>query len=311
MDWDNLRVFLAVARSGQFLRAGRQLRLDHATVARRINALESALSAKLFERGPAGCTLTASGSRLLESAERMESEMLQAQGVLTGSAMSFSGPVRIGAPDGIGTYYLLPRLARLLEEHPALQIELVPLPRTFSLAKREADLAITIDPPEDGRQHVVKLAENLLGLYASADYLRRHPAITETADLAAHRVVTYVPELLFTPSLDYLGEFGVPAGPRFECASVIGQLEAVRAGIGVGILHVFAAGQYDDLVRILPHKTVLRTYWLTTHSDVRDLARVRLVHDFILNTARADRALFTPAALALAAPATRTASRRK
>lgn len=311
MDWDNLRVFLAVARAGQFLRAGRQLRMDHATVARRVNALELGLSAKVFERGPTGCTLTGAGARLLAAAERMESEMLQAQGALTDSALAFSGTVRIGAPDGIGTYYLLPRLGTLLADHPALQIQLVPLPRAFSLAKREADLAITIDPPEDGRQHLVKLTDYALGLYASPSYLHQHGPISTLADLAAHRIVTYVQDLIFTPSLDYLGELGVPAGPRFECASVIGQLEAVRAGIGVGILHNYAAEQSRDLVRLLPDKTIMRTYWLTAHSDVRDLARVRLVHEFILANARADRGLFAPPALAAAAAPTRTATRRK
>lgn len=311
MDWDNLRIFLAVARSGQFLRAGRQLRLDHATVARRVNALETALNARLFERGPAGCALTAAGARLMETAERVESEILQAQGALADSALAFAGTVRIGAPDGVGTWYLLPRLARLLDAHPGLHIQLVPLPRAFSLAKREADLAITVDPPEDGRQHLVKLTNYTLGLYAAESYLHHQAPIAALADLAAHRVVTYVPDLIFTPSLDYLGDLGLPAGPRFECASVIGQMEAVRAGIGVGILHNYAVGPGDGLVRLLPERTLMRTYWLTAHSDVRDLARVRLVHDFILDVARADRTLFAPPdRLAGTAPATRTAARR-
>ncbi|MGL4323020.1 MAG: LysR family transcriptional regulator [Beijerinckiaceae bacterium] len=311
-DWDNIRIFLAVARTGQFLRAGRQLRIDHATVSRRINALEDALQARLFERGPSGCALTPAGTRFLESAERMESEMLRAQGALADSTLAMGGTVRIGAPDGFGTYYLLPRLAGLLDDHPALQVQLAPLPRTFSLAKREADLAITIDAPEDGRQHMVKLTDYALGLYASADYLRQHPAITEMADLATHRIVTYVRDLIFTPSLDYVSELGVPSGPRFECASVIGQLEAVRAGIGIGILHVYAAEQTHALVRLLPERAVTRTYWLTTHSDVRDLARVRLVHDFILDNARADRALFQPTpSFASPASATKTTVRRK
>ncbi|MGL5733819.1 MAG: substrate-binding domain-containing protein, partial [Beijerinckiaceae bacterium] len=236
-------------------------------------------------------------------------ETLRAHAALTDSALSFAGTVRIGAPDGIGTYYLLPRLRPLLDAHPDLQIQLVPLPRTFSLAKREADLAIAIDAPEDGRQHVVKLTDYALGLYAAADYLRLHPPVETLADLARHRIITYVRDLLFTPSLDYLGELGVPAGPRFECASVIGQFEAVRAGIGVGMLHVYAAEGSPDLVRLLPDKAVDRTYWLTTHSDVRDLARVRLVHDFILDKARADRALFAPR-IASPAPPPKIAARK-
>lgn len=295
MDWDHTRIFLAVARSGQLLAAARRLGLDQATVTRRINGLERDLGVKLLERSPTGSTLTAAGERFLESAERIESEMLRAQSALTDSAVSIAGTVRIGAPDGVGTWYLLPRLAPLLAEHPELHVQLAPLPRAFSLAKREADLAITIDRPEESRQRVVKMTDYSLGLYASRDYARRHPPIAVIGDLAGHRIVTYVRDLLFSPALDYLDELNIPAGPRFECASVIGQLEAVRAGIGLGVLHVYAAENDPDFVRILPERTVNRTYWLTTHADVRDVARVRLVHEFILSSARRDRALFTSA----------------
>lgn len=293
-DWDHARVFLAVARSGQLLAAAKRLGLDHATVSRRINALERGLNVKLFERGPSGSALTAAGERLLASAERMESELLRAQSALTDSALAVAGTVRIGAPDGIGVWWLLPRLPQLLAQHPGLHVQLVPLPRTFSLARREADLAVVIDKPEEGRQRVVKLADYALGLYAARDYLDRRPPIATVADLSAHRIVTYVRDLLFSPALDYLDEFGAPEGPRFECASVIGQFEAVRAGIGVGALHVYAARRDANLARVLPDRAVTRTYWLATHADARDVARVRLVHDFIMASAKRDRALFMP-----------------
>ncbi|MBN9063794.1 MAG: LysR family transcriptional regulator [Rhizobiales bacterium 65-9] len=292
MDWDHARVFLAVARSGQMLAASRRLGLDQATVTRRINGLERDLGAKLLERSPAGSSLTAAGERFLQSAERIESEMLRAQGELTDSAVSIAGTVRIGAPDGVGTWYLLPLLAPLLAQHPDLHVQLAPLPRAFSLAKREADLAIMVDPPDEGRQRIVKLTDYSLGLYASRDYARRHAPIEAPADIASHRVVSYVRDLLFSSALDYLDELNIPAGRRFECASVIGQLEAVRAGIGVGVLHDYAAQRDPDFVRLLPDRAVRRTYWLVTHADVRDVARVRLVHDFILASARRDRALF-------------------
>lgn len=294
MDWDHARIFLAVARTGQLLAAARRLGLDHATVTRRINALEGRLGVRLFDRSPSGSTLTAAGERFRESAERIESEILRAQGALTDNAVSMAGTVRIGAPDGVGVYYLAPLLAELLVAHPELHIQLAPLPRVFSLAKREADLAVTIDKPEDGRQRIVKLTDYDLGLYASRDHARAHPPVRAVADLAGRRIVTYVRDLLFSPALDYLGELGAPEGPRFECASVIGQLEAVRAGVGVGVLHVYVADRDPDLVRLLPERVLRRTYWLAMHEDVRDVPRVRLLRDFILAAARRDRALFTP-----------------
>ncbi|MCA3635047.1 MAG: LysR family transcriptional regulator, partial [Methylobacterium sp.] len=106
MDWDNARIFLAVARSGQFLAAARQLGLDHATVARRVSALEKTLGSALFERRTTGCVPTPAGERFLASAERIEAEMLSAQADLAATGLDVSGTVRIGAPDGFGTLFL-------------------------------------------------------------------------------------------------------------------------------------------------------------------------------------------------------------
>ncbi len=172
-----------------------------------------------------------------------------------------------------------------VRQYPALTVQLVPLPRAFSLAKREADLAITIDPPSEGRLTVKKLTDYSLSLYASASYLAERPIGCE-AELKAARAVVYVPDLIFSPSLDYLDEFGLRNLPRFECAGMLGQVEAVRAGAGVGVLHDYAARNYSDLVRVLPERRAIRSYWIVAHDDVRDLARVRRVHDFIVETTR-------------------------
>ena len=139
LDWDNARIFLAVARTGQMLGAARKLGLDHATVSRRIATLETALGVKLIERRTNGCALTATGETFLASAEKIETEMLRAQAALSGADVAISGNVRVGAPDGFGTFVLARHLSALMDEHPGLNVQLVPLPRAFSLAKREAD----------------------------------------------------------------------------------------------------------------------------------------------------------------------------
>ncbi len=280
LDWDNARIFLAVARTGQMLGAARKLGLDHATVSRRIATLEGALGVKLIERRTNGCALTATGETFLSAAERIETEMLRAQAALSGADVAVSGNVRVGAPDGFGTFVLARHFGALMDEHPGLNVQLVPLPRAFSLAKREADIAVTIDRPVEGRLTVKKLTDYSLSLYASRDFLKSHPALAE-GELAGARIVAYVPDLLFSPALDYLGEFDLAENPRFECAGMLGQIEAVRAGAGVGVLHDYAVRNLPDLVRVLPEKRVTRTYWIVTHDDVRDLARVRLVHDFM------------------------------
>ncbi len=291
-DWDDLRFFLAVARAGRLTAAARQLEADHTTVSRRISALEASLKAKLFERSPQGYTLTEPGERLLKHAEAMETQALAVASELGGADLALSGTVRIGAPDGIGTYFLAPELGALAERHPGLTLQLVALPRTFSLSKREADIAVTLEQPTEGRLVSRKLTDYRLRLYASKDYLARHGPITELADLSDKTLVTYVADLLYSPVLDYFSALEKHTARRFECASVVAQAGAVRAGIGIGILHDYAVRQFPELEVVLPEVSYLRTYWLVTHADVRNLRRVEEVYSFILSRVRANRGLF-------------------
>lgn len=291
-DWDDLRFFLAVARAGRLTAAARQLEADHTTVSRRISALEGALRAKLFERRPQGYSLTEQGERLLGLAEGMETQALAVASQVGGADLALSGTVRIGAPDGIGTYFLAPELGALAERHPDLTLQLVALPRTFSLSRREADIAITLEQPTEGRLVSRKLTDYRLRLYASKDYLARHGPMADLADLAGKTLVTYVADLIYSPVLDYFSGLEKYTARRYECASVVAQLEAVRAGVGVGILHDYAVRQFPELEVVLPEVSYLRTYWLVTHADVRNLRRVEEVYSFILSRVRANRGLF-------------------
>ena len=171
MKWDNLRVFLAIARAGQILGAAKKLGLDQATASRRLSALENDLGATLFQRHTTGVVVTPAGERLLPIAERMESEAMAAQSLIGQSDVALSGTVRIGAPDGFGNFFLAPLLAEMADTHPELRIQLVPIPRNFSLSKREADIAITVERPTEGRLFARKLTDYTLSLYASQSYL--------------------------------------------------------------------------------------------------------------------------------------------
>ncbi|HQS47335.1 MAG: LysR family transcriptional regulator [Rhizobiales bacterium 24-66-13] len=292
MNWDHARVFLAVARAGQMLSAARKLGLDHATVTRRLSALEADLGAKVFERRPSGCTLTAIGEQFLPMAERVESEMLRARSLLGNADLKLEGTVRIGAPDGFGTYFLAARLARFAGLHPDLVVQLVPLPRTFSLSKREADIAIILERPQEGRLFGRKLTDYSLGVYAARSYLDQTGPVEHEADLADRTLVTYVQDLTYSSGLDYMGALIELTARRFECASVVGQLEAIRAGAGLGILHDYAAAACPELVRILPAVTFSRTYWLVVHADLRDLRRIAETERFIVDEVRASRGAF-------------------
>lgn len=293
-DWDHARVFLAVAREGQLLAAARKLKLDQATVTRRINALEAALGVRLLDRRTTGSELTVAGRAFLDHAAKIETEFLNLRSSLTQDSSAVEGTVRIGAPDGLGTLFLASRFTPLLRQHPQLAIQLVPLPRSFSLSKREADIAITVERPVEGRLKVRKLADYSLSLFASADYLATAPPLKSKADLANHRLISYVSDLLFAATLDFSAELGLTATPQFQCASVLGQMEAVQSGLGIGLLHDYAIDRYGALERVLPSVTVRRAYWIVTHAHVEHARPVRTVHDFIVSTVSAALPVFDP-----------------
>jgi DNA-binding transcriptional LysR family regulator len=295
MDWDHLRIFLAVARSGQLLAAGRQLGLNHATVARRLDALEADLGAPLFDRRPAGCVLSQAGEGLLPAAERIEFEVLGAADQIRKQEAEVSGTVRVGAPDGLGNYFLATELSTLVERHPQLTVELVPLPRNFSLSRREADLAIVLDRPVEGRLIVSRLIDYSLSVYASRAYLEQHGTPVAEANLENHAVVTGVEDFAYTSSLDYLVALERHAKRRFRCASVMGQLEAVIAGAGIGILHDFVANGSEELVRILPQISFTRSYFMLSHPDSFAIRRVAVLREFVARRFKDAQAKFQPA----------------
>jgi len=292
MDWDHVRIFLEVARSGQILGAARRLGVNHATVARQITALETRLKTKLIERHTTGCVLTGAGEALVAAAERAESEFLKVGSTLKGTSEAVSGTVRVGAPDGLGNYFLADHLGALAARHPELVIQLVPLPRTFSLSRREADIAITLDRPKQGRLIVKKLTDYSLSVYAAKNYLQRHRPVRTEGDLAGHLFITYVEDFVYSRALDYAASLGKVMARHYECGSVVAQMEAVRAGHGVGILHDYAARRYPELKRLLPDTRFVRTYWLMSHPDTHDARRVAVVHDHIVASVRAARRAF-------------------
>jgi DNA-binding transcriptional LysR family regulator len=291
-NWDHVRVFLAVARTGQFLAAARALSLDHATVARRISLLESSLGTQLFARSTAGVSLTVPGEKFVAAAEAMETAWLDAQADVSQVDRVISGTIRVGAPEGFGALFLAPRLGRLAERHPDLTIQLVPLQRTMSLSKRDADLAIVIDPPTDGRLTVRKLTEYGLGLYAARSYFKRRPMPEKPDDLHRHLMVTSVQELHYSEALIYYPPAFDTGQRRLECASVLAQMAAVKAGAGIGVIHDYAARDVPDLVRVLPQLSIRRTYHLVAHVDTRRIARIDEAYRFVVEAVEAAGDLF-------------------
>jgi DNA-binding transcriptional LysR family regulator len=276
-SWDDMRLFLAVARAESLTAAGKALRLDPATLGRRIARLEERLAAKLFAKSPQGYALTDAGQRLLTHALRAEQAMAGAAEELAGEAGRLTGQIRIGAPDGCANYVLPQVCARMSDENPGLELQVVALPRVFNLSKREADMAISVSAPTAGRLSVQKITDYHLHLAAAKNYLARTGPILRREDLRGRRVIGYIPDMIFDKELDYLAEIGTDAVP-LASNSVSVQFNWVRAGAGVAIVHDFAIPSAPEVVKLLADEISLtRSFYLIRHVDDRRSDRLNRV----------------------------------
>lgn len=294
MDWDDLRIFLAIARAGTVSEAARQLELDHSTVSRRLANLEARLAMRLFDRAGRRLTINAAGQQLKRTAERLESGLLSDLAVLEAMQGSRVGTVRIGVPEGLGVGYLAGRIGGLADAYPEITLELVALPQNYSLAAREVDIAITLDRPEFGNIAVRKLTDYALQFFGTEAYFVRHGRPAGIGELSRHRLCGYIPQLLYTPLLDYLVFDGVRFDPTIRSTSVVAHVEMVRSSAALGMLPAFMCAGRPDLLPILDGSRITRSYWLTVHDDLRGVERIRIISEALVQMARQDRALFLP-----------------
>ncbi|HBR38597.1 LysR family transcriptional regulator [Sulfitobacter pontiacus] len=287
-NWDDLRLFLAVAREQSLSGAGKLLRLDPATLGRRMARLEKTMQAVLFVKSPSGYALTEAGVQLLSRAEAAEQAMRQATADVVVPSDQLAGQIRIGAPDGCANYLLPQVCARLVADNPGLDIQIVALPRVFNLSRREADMAIGVSAPTAGRLVVQKIADYQLHLAAADSYLAARPAIRTIADLQGHRLVGYIPDMIFDRELDYLAELGMTRVP-LASNSVSVQVNMIRQGGGVGIVHDFSLPATPGVTRILTGDVHLsRAFYLIRHEDDRRNLRLSRFAEALAQGVRAE-----------------------
>lgn len=273
-EWDDLRIFLAVARAQSLSGAGKQLMLDPATVGRRVARLEERMAARLFVRSAQGYALTGEGQRLMAHATRVEQAVTEAMEEVGGEGPGLSGQIRLGAPDGSANYLLPQIVAQICDDHPGLEVQIVAQPRVFNLSKREADMAIAVSPPVSGHLTVQRLTDYRLHLAASRDYLDRHPPIRSLTDLKQHRTIGYIQDLIFDKELDYQSDAGMDS-VTLASNSVSVQLNWVRIGAGIAVVHDFALPAHPGLVKVLPELLSLkRSFYLIRHPEDRRVERL-------------------------------------
>ena len=286
-DWDHLRIFIRVARTGRLSAAAEQLKLNHTTVARRMSAFEEEVGTRLFDRTPQGVTLTNEGVELLVHAERIEHE---AQTMLTrigGQEALLSGAVRIAVPEVFGAFLVAPALSSFRDEHPEIVLELIPETRQVSLSRRDADLIVSTIRPRRGHMFINKLAEFDMGLYGAQAYFDRKGMPASARNLRDHDFVGFIDDLLQTEDFAPLNQIVEDPKLSFRSSSILSQQAAILAGVVIGLLHSFAARRTPDLVPILSDEiSVPRTYWTLVHADLRRVPRVRAVIRFLQRIVR-------------------------
>ncbi|CAG9172591.1 LysR family transcriptional regulator [Cupriavidus pampae] len=282
MNWDDTRIFLALQREGTLRSAARVAGVDQATVGRRLAALEHALGATLFLRTSDGYVLTSAGESVLRSAEKMEKSandlVRQAQGTDT----RLAGEVKVTTTDTLALGFVIPAIARLHAEHPDVQVNLNTSTQMLNLARREADIAIRNQKPENPDLVARRLARWPVGLYASREYLAQRGEPNDNDAFAGHDLVMFQSHATANLPSTLVG-LPIDAGRLAAAVNSSLMLRAlIRMGKAIGEVPVPMA-ERDGLVRVLPDRERAKRYevWLVTHQDLRHTARVRAMIDKI------------------------------
>jgi DNA-binding transcriptional LysR family regulator len=273
-DWDDLRFFLALCEAGTLSGAARATRVEHTTVARRIDALETALGARLFDRFPKGWSLTAAGTALVPHARKVEDDMHALLNVARGAA-EVAGIVRVSAPPALTVCLLAPRLRGPLSRLPGVEIDLRAEARTTDLMRRQADIALRFARPTSPGLVARQLAHVDYALYAHEDYVAGH-APAQWEFLGYDELQQDAPQQAWLDQLRGTRRYGVRSN------DLLTLLQAAVGGCGVGVFPRYAAARAPGLVVLEPACPVRRKLWLVMHADVRRAPHVRAVADEIV-----------------------------
>ena len=284
MDWNDLRYFLAVARHGSTLAAGRSLRTSQTTVARRIAALEQALGFPLFDKRQAGYALTPAGQELVDRAEDVERSASAFSDAASAQSRDVRGTVKITTEEVYAITLLAPLLRELHETYPEILIELDTSQEVRDLGAGEADISLRSTKGADQPAGLVgrQLCIDDWALYCSRDYAARHGVPTTLRELGTHAFIGGGGGNLWIHYQSWLQALGLEQQVAMHHATSGGLLSGVRSGFGIAVLPCIIADADPDLIRCLPPRSDHnRILWLFTHERVRRTPRVRAVIDFL------------------------------
>ena len=281
--WDDLRIFLVVARIGNLSQAARQLKLDHSTISRRLARLELSLGGALFERRSQGLKRTPLGDLILPQVEDMDSSTVVLREKFDGHfSEQPTGTVRMALMEGIGSMYIARKLVAFCERYPHLGLELMTSPQLVNVSRREADILLSFFKPTGRGLDSECIGSFALSLYGAQSYFDRYGEPETVEDLANHRFLTYVEDLIQVDAVRWLAEVCPDPVIAFSSNSMLAQMAAASSGLGLVLLPRFSVVKENELRPVLKEKVVVyRELWLSVHMDLRYSARIKAVMNYL------------------------------
>jgi DNA-binding transcriptional LysR family regulator len=277
--WDDLRTFLEVTRQGSLHAAARRLKVDHSTVCRRIARLEALLSLKLLDRTGQGVAVRPEAQALLAHVKKMDAHASALQDSLARAEAVQT--VRVATMEGIASGYLARRLAALPRFAPNVRLELVSIPQTVDLSRKEADIFLSFFDPKTRGLTSALYGSFSLFLYCSPDYARRRGVPRSREELHDHLFVGYIDELLAIHAVRWLDELVSEPEMSFTSNSILAQCNAAVAGLGIVLLPTFVGAGVEGLQRVLPEAAVQREVWVSFRTEQMHLRRITGVTRFL------------------------------
>ncbi|MDH5409438.1 MAG: LysR family transcriptional regulator [Gammaproteobacteria bacterium] len=287
MDWDDLRIVLAICREGSLAGAARVLGTSHSTVFRQINNIEERFASRFFTRTPQGYAMTEAGELVMRMASNIEEEMIELQRELQGKNLQLQGNVRLTTPEGVSNYLLMPHLASFYSKHPDINVELLPSSVIFQIARGEADLAIRVADSPPQNCIAKEICEFRMGLYV-------HDAYLQTSGVKEVWEYDYLLCHFYLPSLaKHVWKNKPTPRIKFSTDSVTALAKAAKEGLGVAALPCLIGEQEPTLTRIdSPGIEFFKSkLWILTHGDLRQTARIRALMSHLYDGLSADRHL--------------------
>lgn len=283
MDWNDLRFFLDVARTRSLTKTALKLRVSQSTVSRKISALENSLQTSLFLHHQTGYFLTEAGEEVLKYAEEVEEKVGRLESKISGRDLTPVGTVRLATAVTLASYLIVPALPRFKARFPDITLELITGVSTVSVIRHDADIALRLIRPEQNSLKIRKAAVIPSAVFGSESYIRDHPA-PASRPFSDREFITWDKSFGHLPSARWLNDNVPDTASALTTTSLVTQISAVKAGLGLAVLPCFIAAQNRDLVEVIPTQQVFsEDLWLVSHPDLVTSSRVRAVADFLVS----------------------------